>query len=204
MNAAARANFLNSTRMIGCCFLVLLSAGCRIRIGGETTVEAENMRLRQDNRALIRAAESAELARAEAESKLAQAVGGASGDRRASDAMAAIPKLTRLVISNDSCIDRDNIARIFIEAQDGRARSIQVVGELTITIAQGDRELASRTYSPLELREAYRTGPFGAHYLIECQLNERPESAVLRMKFTEMPVVKVFVGECELRGNWQR
>jgi len=193
MNTAARTNLLNSTRVIGCCFLVLASSGCRIRVGGETTVEAENMRLRQENRALIRAAESSELARAEAESKLAQTVGGTSGDARAANIMAAIPRLTRIVISEDSCIDRNGVVRVFVEAQDGRARAMQVVGELTVTIAQGDRELATRTYSPLELREAYRTGPFGAHYLVEFQLNERPESAVLRMKFTELPVARVFV-----------
>lgn len=193
MSNAAQANFFNSTRMIGCCFLVLASSGCRIRVGGETTVEAENMRLRQENRALIRAAESSELARAEAESKLAQTVGGTSGDTRAANIMAAIPRLTRIVISEDSCIDRNGVARVFVETQDGRARAMQVVGELTVTIAQGDRELATRTYAPLELREAYRTGPFGAHYLVEFQLNERPESAVLRMKFTELPVARVFV-----------
>lgn len=200
MSNAAQANFFNSTRMIGCCFLVLASSGCRIRVGGETTVEAENMRLRQENRALIRAAESSELARAEAESKLAQTVGGTSGDARAANIMAAIPRLTRIVISEDSCIDRNGVVRVFVEAQDGRARAMQVVGELTVTIAQGDRELATRTYSPLELREAYRTGPFGAHYLVEFQLNERPESAVLRMKFTELPVARVFVVEEKALG----
>ncbi len=200
MSNAAQANFFNSTRMIGCCFLVLASSGCRIRVGGETTVEAENMRLRQENRALIRAAESSELARAEAESKLAQTVGGTSGDARAANIMAAIPRLTRIVISEDSCIDRNGVARVFVEAQDGRARAMQVVGELTVTIAQGDRELATRTYAPLELREAYRTGPFGAHYLVEFQLNERPESAVLRMKFTELPVARVFVVEEKALG----
>jgi len=200
MSNAAQANFFNSTRMIGCCFLVLASSGCRIRVGGETTVEAENMRLRQENRALIRAAESSELARAEAESKLAQTVGGTSGDARAANIMAAIPRLTRIVISDDSCIDRNGVVRVFVEAQDGRARAMQVVGELTVTIAQGDRELATRTYAPLELREAYRTGPFGAHYLVEFQLNERPESAVLRMKFTELPVARVFVVEEKALG----
>ncbi|MFN9992070.1 MAG: hypothetical protein ACK54H_01900 [Phycisphaerales bacterium] len=200
MSNAAQANFFNSTRMIGCCFLVLASSGCRIRVGGETTVEAENMRLRQENRALIRAAESSELARAEAESKLAQTVGGTSGDARAANIMAAIPRLTRIVISENSCIDRNGVARVFVEAQDGRARAMQVVGELTVTIAQGDRELATRTYAPLELREAYRTGPFGAHYLVEFQLNERPESAVLRMKFTELPVTRVFVVEEKALG----
>lgn len=189
----------NGTRLTGCCFLVVALAACRVRIGGETTVEAENMRLRTENRALAKAAESSELARAESESKLAQIVGGTSADARASEVMAAIPRLTRVVISNNSCIDREGVAHIFIECEDGRARAMQVVGELHIDIVDDqDAVIATRGYSPLQLREAYRTGPFGAHYLAELKVESQSQNVTARVKFTELPVPRVFETKVKL------
>jgi hypothetical protein len=89
---------------------------------------------------------------------------------------------------------------VFIQPRDGRDRFLQIVGELKVVIADpSGATLATRRLSAIEVRDAYREGPFGAHYLVEFHLDSMPVAAKAAVTLTEAPLAKVFEAASDLR-----
>lgn len=96
------------------------------------------------------------------------------------EVLAATPMLVRMVIEPVSHFEADQrtslcMARVYVAPSDGLGRFIQVVGSVNLSIfdlnADGtSRTLATATYSPKQVRDAWRGGLMGSHYTFELPL----------------------------------
>ncbi|MFZ4573015.1 MAG: hypothetical protein ACOYN0_01375 [Phycisphaerales bacterium] len=187
MNAPATTPPSDSTGTRRCCFFLALSllCGCRVHVGGESTVEAENHRLRTESRALRDRVDTLTAERDEAKAQV-RALDGSLPDSPMPGAIEATPRLARLTIADDSAIDLGGVAHLYIETRDGRGRTLQVVGTLSAQILNADgRVLAEHSLGPLALREAYREGPFGTHYLVEFNVKDATAADRVRVVLAE-------------------
>lgn len=187
-----------STALPRCFFLSLLLAplltltACRFHVGGESSVEAENHHLRQEVRSLESRALAAERERDEARLKLNAA--------DPSGALDAAPLLTRLEIDPDSVLDAKLVAHIYLIPRDGRDRFLQLVGTLSLSITDAaGSQLAALSLSPTQLRDAYRTSPFGTHYLLELPLPSRADPMQIKAVFTDAASQRTTSAEAPLK-----
>ena len=158
---------------------VVLAAGCAGR--GISPEQADQMRrqiqsLEEENRQLL--AQRDEL-RLQLESHAWQ--DQSSVTELSPEAIEAIPQVVSLRVGRLSHLEdrsgdgRPDLARVYVQPQDGRGRFVQLVGEMTIRLTLLDasepvRELGSLRLGPAELRERYRSGVLGTHYSVECDL----------------------------------
>ncbi len=153
-------------------------AGCTI--GGSSSASAENDRLRKEVAELKTRITELEQRNAELEAKLAAAEGGLSPE-----ALAALPVCAKIEIDPLSRVERGESPRltVYLKPLDGRGRFVQIVGELSIhlrgvtttetDIGSGAAStpgpvvpIADTTLRSTELREAYRAGFMGTHYVV--------------------------------------
>ncbi len=96
------------------------------------------------------------------------------------EVVAATPMLVRIVIEPASHFESDQrtnlcTARVYVAPSDGLGRFIQIVGRVNLSIfdlgADGtSRTLATATYSPKQVSDAWRGGLMGSHYTFELPL----------------------------------
>lgn len=90
----------------------------------------------------------------------------------------ALPVVASLVIDARSGLSRTGDAlEVIIQTKDGRERFMQVAGTLRVALHQegaqpADAPLASAQLTPLQLRDAYRSGFMGTHYLVTIPMSE--------------------------------
>jgi hypothetical protein len=82
---------------------------------------------------------------------------------------------------------------VYVQPRDGRGRFTQVVGRLTVRVLAQDpveRELARADLSPIELRDAYRSGFVGTNYTIELPMSaanaQDASSLLIRAELTDL------------------
>lgn len=193
---------LRTGPLAGRCFLIttlLLLAGCRFHVGGESTVEAENQRLREELMERDKTINALTMERDELKGKLDDLTRTPPFAPMAG-IIEATPKLTRLTVSDRSVITDRRKVMVYVQPRDGRDRFLQIVGELSVTVADAaGTTLGTKRLSAIEVRDAYREGPFGPHYLVEMQLEAIPSSARATATFTEAPLAKVFEASSDLR-----
>lgn len=160
----------------------LLTAGCSARILSPSANDAVRgelaTRTRERDAALARVSElETEVARLSTQSTHALDA----------DAIQATPALASVGISTLSAAkiaatsagsspSPNAMLSLVIVPIDGFGRVIQVVGNLKVSVAAlvpGEAPIAAAaiTVTPLQLRDAYRSGFLGAHYTIEVPLN---------------------------------
>jgi hypothetical protein len=209
------ARFRPCVLLIACVSAVALFAtlpGCNV--GGTSSTSAENDRLRRETLQLRRDLERAEGEKAELRVKL----GESERSRTAAldpAVLEAIPRITRIDFGILSGVDdasrSPRLVRFDLTPLDGRGRFTQAVGTLTVEaavlppVAPGENALSSpaamstgsplpgvllatRTLTPAELREAYRSGLTSASYVVEVEpAHPVPESGdlVMRVSFSD-------------------
>lgn len=176
---------------LACLLLPVLACGCRV--GGYTSAEKQNEKLRTDVRSLQSQIASLTAERDELKVKVANGP-------RLGEAAAALPVVVEIEIDELSAlvpIDKAQPATgatIRFTPLDGRRRFVPITGSVTIRIVRGDAAVESqpkssskakpktppiasaptvlgeRTVTPEQLREAYRSGLWGTHYSVEVPL----------------------------------
>lgn len=157
---------MNTVRpgILAVALLALVLAGCSARIGGSKGLDEVADDLRAENSELREKLRLAEADRAELRVKLADR----AGTPQAAEIADATPRLAGIEIDSLSGQDRAGGWSIYVTPFDGRRRFLQPVGTLEVRVKSADgHTLATRTLSPLELREAYRSSFTGTHYEIE-------------------------------------
>ncbi len=163
------------TLIVGTCTLV--AAGCQPVALMPTTNDGLRREVR-DLREEI-AALKAQKAQLDAQlATLAVETQGATG--RDPEVVAATPALVAVAIEPASHFELDErtntcVARVYVAPSDGLGRFIQLVGSVSLSLfdlsADGSsRTLATATYSPLQVRDAWRGGLMGSHYTFEVPL----------------------------------
>ena len=180
MTAGALARVVRRRAARAAWLPVALVAGCTATVvppDGLDDARVRSMELERRVQALE--ARNAELAASLAAARDAEVVSvGAEGPD--AETREATPRLVSLALAGastewsgaDEGADRGAMVHLGIEARDGLLRSIQVAGRCEVTVAfvdprGGVRELGRRSYSPKELRAAWRSGFMGAHYALE-------------------------------------
>lgn len=153
-------------------------AGC----SGSSRASAENDRLRRANQDLTSQVASLSRERDELRIKLAESA-RAREAALTPEVLEAIPRCTAIAIDSLSGWTPPSGPATgvvaYISPADGRGRFVQIVGTLrvdaTLVPAMGSSEppvrLASRTLTPGDLRDAYRSGFMGTGYTVELPLS---------------------------------
>ncbi|MBL0927457.1 MAG: hypothetical protein IBJ11_07375 [Phycisphaerales bacterium] len=164
--------------------VLALGAGCR---GRPKNFDNDNDALR---RQLLEAQGRIDALQAE-RNELAAKVGELSAKLEAArgpaaDVIAALPRCAGIRIDNlTGLADRDGAPGfealdVYVRPIDGRERFVQIAGRLAVQAVllprPGDaggqpRTLASRTLTPGEVREAYRSSVLGTHYAVEMKID---------------------------------
>lgn len=167
---------------------MVLALATIVGCSGSARVSGESARLRTDIVQLQDRIEQLERRNKELELEL-QRTSQAPGEMP-NDLCQALPLVTQIEIQRLSFAhdtDGDGSAdqlTLYISPQDGRGRFTQLIGELTASAlhlpAQGEPQVIGRvTLTPVQVRDAYRSGVTGTHYTIEVPLDQlpRPSSA---------------------------
>jgi hypothetical protein len=185
---AARVALLGSL----CCL-----PACTIHAGGtqDPALIADQLRTRVAELESQLATQQSELA--ELRAKLAQASAAQSAELSPEE-LAAIPTPVGLTIDARSGLSRDGTElEVLVTPVDGRQRFVQVAGTLAVQVfaiaqqvegtgevdggaaqpAEPTAPLWSRQLSPSALRDAYRSGFLGTHYLVAIPLSPELRAA---------------------------
>lgn len=143
--------------------LLLLLAGCNLRIGGSVGLDKVADDLRAENHGLRDQLAATGAERDELKAKLA-ALG-----RDTAEVAEATPRVAGIELDPLSGLSPDGKSFLFyVRPYDGRRRFLQAVGELTVTVERDGSPLAGPlVLSPSQLRDAYRSGLTGVHYTAE-------------------------------------
>lgn len=156
--------------------VLLAGGGC----ASKGRISAENDRLRRENREQKDRITALEGEIAELKVKLAERYRPEA--HLTPDHLEALPRVTKIEIGRLSGLlptrgDEATSGVIYLVPLDGRGRFTQftggVVAEVLVLprVAGGDepqpRRVARRSYTPAELRDAYRSGLTGTHYTLE-------------------------------------
>ena len=177
-------------------------AGCRGTVLKPTPADA----LREQVQSLEIEVDRLSLQNRELEAALAEATAEAPSRSIDPEAAAARAHLVRIGIGSASMITlaapEPDVAAIpgtltvHLEPSDGRGRFLQVAGRVSIQASMpvegGDPiRLGERSYSPGEVRDAWRSGFMGTHYTFEMPI-EAPASAIAATADPQASVLVVF------------
>jgi len=158
--------------------LVVTVAGCRATV--LTPGPAD--RLREENARLESSIAALELEVEELRRKLAAAKPAPTPGEADAEARAAAPHLAGIEISAASVIEADAAGRgtlwLRLVPRDGRGRFLQITGRVSVrasVLAEGSPPaiVGEGNYSPLEVRDAWRSGFGGSLYLFEVPIEFR-------------------------------
>ncbi len=157
--------------------------------------------LRAQVRDLSERVESLSATNAQLSAQLAACAKGAQDRTGISpEAVEATPRLVSVRIGSVSHFEAGPstasgcVASIYLEPQDGLGRFLQLVGTLEVAVfdlsATGaSRALATATFTPLQVRDAFRGGITGSHYTIELPLSTQAwncgGSVTVRISFVD-------------------
>lgn len=185
----------------------LLSIAAFLPACSSARIAKENDRLREENQSLKTQVDSLTATNAELSAKLKELAEKPTAPMDA-DALAALPRVASIEVANLTGFypgDREKPAtsiHIYLRPLDGRQRFTQAVGAIaaeaflftdTVGIEEQSgampRAQLARRLSPIEVREAYRSGLTGTHYEIELPLDkplkDRNVSILVRAEFTD-------------------
>lgn len=185
-------------------------AGCRA--GGQSSGDV----LRQQNLELQKQVDQLQKDASELRAKLAELVGGkdASDASKSKEVAEATPRVASIEIdflsgpTTDSGAparsDRQRTVAVYIKPMDGRGRFLQATGTLQVEVSRlttlpplGEvskpdspaKLLSSKTLTPLELRDAYRSGFTGTYYVVDLNVPDAdlapPGQLLLRARFQD-------------------
>ncbi len=177
---------------------ILILAGCGLRIGGDSTVSAENDRLRAENFDLRTQLNAMELQRQEFRRKVEATAGSP-----AADVVEATPALAQLLIAPTSHVrpatpTSPTRAVLHLDPRDGRNRPIQITGTVSVVVSRAGAADVAFSLGALALRDAFRGGPFGGGYTVEIPLAGDPAPATAKLTFIEGHGLGAFAAEAEL------
>ena len=182
----------------------LLTLAAFLSACSSARISKENDRLREENQSLKVQVETLSATNAELNAKLRELAEKPSAPMDA-DALAALPRVASIEIANLTGFypgDREKPAtaiHIYLRPLDGRQRFTQAVAAeaflFTDTVAIEEQSAAtprvqlSRRLSPIDVRDAYRSGLTGTHYEIDLPLDaplkDRNLSILVRAEFTD-------------------
>lgn len=217
MKSRARRALSRFTLSLTLPFLSLSLGGCRL--GGDQSASEANDDLRRRVIELEKQLQTLQGEREELKTKLAESERTREG-ALPPEALEALPRCTAVEIGSFSGFEPADPAKpagsvvAYLTPTDGRGRFVQIVGTMKVAAlvlpaslesaggGASDQVLATaeRTYSPAELREAYRSGVAGTHYLAEIPL-EKPISdrgavkVLIRAEFLDAITGKVHKAE---------
>ena len=173
--------------------LAVVTSGCTAKVLTPSPAD----RLREENAGLETTVANLELELAEAETRIAslvEAEENRAGVARDPEVLAATPHLARIDIAGSSGleIDRSGRGTLFVRLvpRDGRGRFLQIVGRVSIRASVLAEEstpalVGERSFGPIEVRNAWRSGFGGSVYLFEvpvevpAALRDAPDATVL-------------------------
>ncbi len=185
----------------------LLTLAAFLSACSSARISKENDRLREENQSLKVQVETLSATNAELNAKLRELAEKPSAPMDA-DAFAALPRVATIEIANLTGFypgDREKPAtaiHIYLRPLDGRQRFTQAVGTISaeaflFTAEVGAAEQSNATpraqlarrLSPIDVREAYRSGLTGTHYEIDLPLDaplkDRNFTILVRAEFTD-------------------
>ena len=156
-------------------FLCFSVAGCRVTVlppSSDDTARDRNAVLEEANQALTRENEGLKVRISDAESEL---------DPLMVELSEATPRLISMTIQDSSLVEPldgetgPSHLMLRMSPSDDRGRFLQVVGGLSVTVVGVSVEedpilLAQRTFTPTEVRDAWRGGLMGSGYVFEVPL----------------------------------
>ncbi|MGA0174602.1 MAG: hypothetical protein ACO38V_01335 [Phycisphaerales bacterium] len=179
-----------------------LIAGCRATVLKPTPADA----LREQVQSLEIEVDRLSMRNKELEAALARTLSAAPPHSIDAEALAVQPHLARLGVGSASGIrvaapskDGSTIPAnltIYVEPVDGRGRFLQVTGRISIQASmpiEGAEpiRLGERSFSPAEVRDAWRGGFMGTHYTFEVPV-ELPAAALANQSDPQASVLVVF------------
>lgn len=149
-----------------------------VLVGCNTTILTPSPadRLREENSRLEADLARTSLELEESRRKLSTIETGGAGGAIDREALAAAPRLTVIEVAGSSVIECDAGGRgtllVRLVPMDGRGRFLQITGRVSIRASVLDSEspptlVGERTFGPIEVRDAWRSGFFGTVYLFE-------------------------------------
>jgi len=169
--------------------VAVLSAGC-----ASGPQRRANARLRDDNAQLQEAINAETLKISELEAQI-EALRHTHPELAPE---ALVPQVAAISIGSGSGLDPSpsddtTVLQVMVHAVDGRGRPIQLAGTLEVQILQthaGDAPtlVAATALNGKQVREAWRGGPFGAHWLVEVPLPQDPaiDSLLLHVRYGDV------------------
>jgi hypothetical protein len=162
--------------------LVILTAcacigGCTF--GGDSTVAAENDKLRRANHDQNLRITALESQLVEARAQVGAAAQSAPNVGYSAEVAALIPRITTITIERLSGFIPHDAGKTdlpatavvaYVTFSDGRGRFTQGVGTLTVQATYQGSALTSTVLQPTAVRDAYRSGITGTYYEIELPL----------------------------------
>jgi hypothetical protein len=179
-----------------------LIAGCRATVLKPTPADA----LREQVQSLEIEVDRLALRNRELEASLAKALSEAPAHSIDAEAFAVQPHLARLGVGSASGIRIAGPSKdgspipgnltIYVEPVDGRGRFLQVTGRISIQASmpiEGAEpiRLGERSFSPAEVRDAWRGGFMGSHYTFEVPV-ELPAASLADRSDPQASVLVVF------------
>jgi len=152
--------------------MFLSLAGCNLTVLTPSPAD----RLREENAALEADVASLERMLEESRAQFAAIEANRRDDEIDPEAWAAMPRLTGLEVSGSSVVevapDGRGVLMARIVPRDGRGRFLQITGRVSVqasVMVEGFEPVlvGSRSFTPGEVRDAWRSGFFGTIYLFE-------------------------------------
>lgn len=192
------------TRSLVTLLLVALClSACTTRVGGKQTLEQANDSLRAENATLKARAKALESRNAELVAATAAAASTTATGFNASEVTQATPVITSVEIDRLSgSKGKDTVTfTAYVRTLDGLQRFTQGVGSLHVELLNASStSLYSRTLSPTQLRDAYRSGFAGTNYVVAFPVdaNKSAEIGLIRATFTDARTGTSTVGELKI------
>lgn len=180
----------------------LVFAGCR----GTALKPTPADRLREQVQSLEIEVDRLSMRNRELESALAEATMAApkhSIDPEAAAAQAHLARIgigsasvIRIAVNDPSLATSPGTLTVYLEPMDGRGRFLQVTGRVSIQASMlvegGDPiRIGERSFSPGDVRDAWRSGFMGTHYTFEMPV-EVPANAIVGTSEPQASVLVVF------------